>query len=406
MENEITIIDGQEYLNGQEAIGAKKIKVNDEKLRGISSHKKIARTVIPEESVIEEPVMEEKVTVEEPIAVDEPSIEDTIKFEGPVIEDKFDFSTIEKEEPVVEKSKVELEEQPVMEFAYNASRPLEEEIAPSKIKEIKELGDTYKGTHKTTFRAVEEAPKKKENEVTEEQFLSALKTESYSDKTREYKEATKEDYNNIINKLNAKNEEIEYIMNMYQNATEIGKNLQETIHKAQGTLNSINGLDLGFINEIKGEKSIALLKAAEDLFNENKEVVLNANAKLKDNAITKKEIGEKEQELKEKAREIKEELNRFIKEKYEKLVELNTIDEKFKEYDDNLTTITGITGKSVDEEREISTVSSISNLQDMPSMNMPNHFDSLREQPQTVVGVNSYGPSQNYNDVTFGGRVM
>ncbi len=35
MENEITIIDGQEYLNGQEAIGAKKIKVNDEKLRGI-----------------------------------------------------------------------------------------------------------------------------------------------------------------------------------------------------------------------------------------------------------------------------------------------------------------------------------------------------------------------------------
>ncbi len=174
MENEITIIDGQEYLNGQEAIGAKKIKVNDEKLRGISSHKKIARTVIPEEPVIEEPVMEE------PIAVDEPSIEDTIKFEGPVI----DFSTIEKEEPVVEESKVELDEQPVMKFAYNAS-PVEEEIDQSKIDEIRGLGKTYKGTHKTTFRAVEEAPKKKENEVTEEQFLSALKTESYSDKTRE-----------------------------------------------------------------------------------------------------------------------------------------------------------------------------------------------------------------------------
>ena len=384
MENEMTIIDGQEYSYGQEAIAAKKIKVNDEKLRGISSHRIITK---------------EEVTVpEEPMITEEPVVtEEDIKVEEPVVEDMPFMNNFALPK--------EGKEEPVMEFAYKANK-LEEEIDPEKIQEIKGLGDTYKGAPKPEFKKVfEERPLKEEKKVTTEQFVSALEEESYSPKTRKYKETMKNAYNEIIDKLEAQNRETENIMHMYKNATKIGGDLQEVKNEAQAVLEGINALKLEFLMDKKDEKSITVLRALEDLFNENKEVIISTTNELKKNDEKKKEIGRNEQISKTKADEIKLEKEKFEEDNYSKLIQLNKTDEKLRELNNGLTEFTGIVDRDTEIESERETVSSISNLKDMPSMDM-NHFDSLREEPQPVVGINPYIANQNYNDMSFGGRAM
>ena len=71
MDNEITIIDGQEYSEGQEAIVSKRIKVNDQKLSAIASHKRIVEEKEEPVKVIES-VEEKQEIKEEPVVEEEP----------------------------------------------------------------------------------------------------------------------------------------------------------------------------------------------------------------------------------------------------------------------------------------------------------------------------------------------
>ena len=379
MDNEITIIDGQEYSEGQEAIVSKRIKVNDQKLSAIASHKRI---------------VEEK---EEPVKVIE-SVEEKQEIkEEPVVE----------EEPYFVKNIEIQKEEPVMEFAYKSNK-IEEEIAPEKIREIKDLENAYKGQPKPEFKKViDERPVKEEKKITSEKFLEVLDKDCYSSKARQYKESIKRDYQEINSRLESQMKEIESIINMYKAATKTGNDLQETKSDSQAVINGINSLKLDFLIDRKDEKSVNVLKALEDLFNENKEIIISTTNELKKNDERKKEIGKNEQISKTRADKIKDERDSFEESHYQNIVELNERDEKLREANNGLTEFTGIMDKEVSSEPQRETVTNISSMES-PAMN---RFESLREQPvaeepKTVVGINSFMNNDNYDSMSFGGRTV
>ena len=162
----------------------------------------------------------------------------------------------------------------------------------------------------------------------------------------------------------------------------------------------------------KDENSINVLRALENLFNENKEIIITTTNEIKKNDQKKKEIGRNEQVSKTKADEIKAEKERFEENNYSKLIELNNTDNKLRELNNGLTEFTGIVDREITDEPERETVSSISNLNEPPALeSMVNRFDHLREPvvdeaPRSVMGIDSYMNSNNYNDMTFGGRTM
>ena len=385
MDNEITIIDGQEYSDGQEAIVSKKIKVNDEKMRAIVSHKQIEER---KEATLKEiePIVEEPEVKEEPVAFDEPEFVKN--------------TDVEKEEPV-------------MKFAFSRegayqARETEDEISKAQEDRIRDLGDAYKGQPKPEFKKViDEKPVEEKKEVTTEMFIQALNHPCYSDKTSQYKESFAKRYKQINDRLEAQIDETKRIMAMYMEATETGAKLLITQNEAKRNIDGINALQLDFLMDNKDEESIKVLRDLEDLFNKNKEIIISTTAKIKENDQRKAEIGENEQASKTKASQIEKERAEYEEREYDKLVEANERDARVHEAENGLTEFTGIADDEVKAASQRETVTNISSMES-PAMNK---FESLREQPiveepKTVIGVNQFMNGESYDDMSFGRRAL
>ncbi len=390
MENEITVINGEQYSGGQSGIEAKKIKVDDKKFVAITGH----RYVEKEEPVIEEPIIEEsKLEVEE-----EPSIEDTIKFEGPVFEDEFDLPTLEKESVVKEETK----EEPVMEFAYNAS-PVEEEIDQSKIDEIKGLGKTYKGTNPNSKLSVADNPEKEKEEISEDDVYELTNRKYYTSKANHYASEQGKKLSQFDGYINVKNNEVSEYQKEYNAVNSKIDDLRKKMDVRKTFMELTNKADLvSFIADNKEYNN--LLNNIKTEFDESGLEITSINNSINGLEANKRDLSDKEKAAKDEIMELRRQRKEFMAVAYRNLTKLAELDTEIRKGEEGLTNVTGIMEEE-NVEPERSAVSSISNLQDMPSMDF-SHFDSLREEPQTVASINPYGANQNYNDMTFGGRTM
>ena len=91
--------------------------------------------------------------------------------------------------------------------------------------------------------------------------------------------------NEILDRLDAQNRDIENIMNMYKNAIKVGGDLQEVKNEAQVVIDGINNLKLDFLMDRRDEKSVEVLRTLENLFNENKEIIIRRKLKNRSDKI-------------------------------------------------------------------------------------------------------------------------
>lgn len=272
----------------------------------------------------------------------------TMQEANPVIEEtrtKVEEPIDESEEPKVVKEVVEdkpIEEDNMGVFAYSAKKA-EEEINPATIKEIKELEKTYKGQPKVEQKkpVVE---KKQESKITTEDFETALSKESYSASAREYKDYIKHSYNAIKEEIESNKRKLENILSEYSKEQTTGEKLKTRKEEAEKVMNGINSLSLDFLVDIRrnATKANEALNNLEDLFNEYRKVAMETAQEIKNCDERKKEIGKKEQAIRENGVELNKKKTKFEEDNYEKITNINTIDDETRELNKKLADATGI----------------------------------------------------------------
>lgn len=307
-----------------------------------------------EEEIIEQPKLVEETPKSKPFEIEE-----------------------SKEEKVAEEIKEETkEEEPkIAEFAYHAHKQ-EEDIDPDAIMQIKELGEAYKGQPKTEIKKhVEE--KKEEVKITEEEFLQELNKESYSPKTKGYKNAIYQKYNQIISEIEENKKQIEAVTTSYGEEKETGLKLQDIKSDSQKMIDGVNALDLNFLVNRKDSKSINILRGLEELFNEHRQIIIDTIQEIKKSDERKKEIGQKEQNVRNEGAELNNKKNKFIKDNFEKITSINEIDEETRKLEESLTEVTGISDTSLSLKSEETNRVLVSNVTNNLGETV-NPFDRVR----------------------------
>ena len=316
--------------------------------------------------VVEEPVVEDQIRVEEPIRSIEPTVEESTyesKYSDPE-----PVSAIEEESTAkiniddIIKSRVreeEPEEQDSMdtdiEFAY-AGRVVEPEVSEEEIDRIKSLGDDYKGElhPRVETVAIEEEP-----EYDETEYVALLKTECYSPKTKKYLDNRFKEYQDIVTKIESTQNDIEEITDKYKMESEIASKLTSIKKETYGIMTWINSSDFKIL---KNEKTTAvnnLFKSYEDLFNENQQKFKKADEELEKTNEISAELGRKEKSARESLQRLTKKKKDIVKNNYEKVEEVISLDNNMKKQASEMTALTGIDELEDNNEEE-------------------NRFDSLR----------------------------
>lgn len=248
------------------------------------------------------------------------------------------------EEPVLEKAEPQeevVEEE--VDYAYSVRH--DEDIDYGKIEErIKGLDNVYKGENPRVEKVKPEVKEEKTSpKITKEIYEQELDRSSYSEKIFAFKGNVKKIYNQHLEEIKSKNDEILDITTKYGKETEISSKLQEGKKESQDVLNDINTWKIDNISKRKDEETISLLQHIESYFERDRKRLEKIIQEQKNNDGRKEVLGKTEKRAREELSLFEKQLQEYMEKTYPSLQDANRKDDTLKESDAAITELTGIT---------------------------------------------------------------
>lgn len=250
---------------------------------------------------------------------------------------------IKKRTSLVEEPKKEESEEAEMddniEFAY-AGRVIEPEVSDEAIDRIKSLGDDYKGDVRP--KVIVSRPEKEEVKYSEEDYLSMLKADCFSPRTKKYLTQKLNEYKGLLETIDNTKKEIEEIVDKYKMESEIASKLNAIKKETYGIMTWINSSDFKILKNEKTSAVNNLFKSYEDLFNENQQKFKKADEELEKTNEISSDLGRKEKEARETLQNLIKEKKNIVKDNFAKVENVIKLDKDMEKQSSQMAKLTGI----------------------------------------------------------------